>query len=53
MNERKVSYADQIAGDLTLEISNMEDGENLLAQITPYLLAKTNNQNKKGKLNFI
>ena len=32
-----------------VDISNTDDGENILAQITPHLLAKTNNQNKKGE----
>ena len=53
VHERKVSFGNQNAADLTLEISDLEDGEKLLAQITPYLLTKTNNQNKKGKFNSI
>jgi len=51
VHERKVSFGHQNASDLTLEISDLGDGEKLLAQITPYLLTKTNNQNKKGKFN--
>ena len=39
--------------ELMVDISNTDDGENILAQITPHLLAKTNNQNKKGELVLI
>ena len=32
----------------TIETTNMEDGERVLAQITPHVLKKTGNQGKKG-----
>ena len=55
VNERKVSFGNQTAADITIlkEISDFGDGKKLLAQITPYLLTKTNNLNKEGKLNLI
>ena len=55
LNERKVSFGNPPEGDITIlkEISDFGDGKKLLAQITPYLLTKTNNLNKEGKLNLI
>ena len=37
----------------TIETTNMEDGERVLAQITPHVLKKTGNQGKKGISNNI
>ena len=34
----------------TIETTNMEDGERVLAQLTPHVLKKTGNQGKKGIL---
>ena len=63
VNERKVSFGhppvnppvNPPEGDITIwkGLSDFGDGKNLLAQITPYLLTKTNNLNKEGKLNLI
>ena len=55
MNERIVSFGNPPDGDITIwkGLSDFGDGRNLLAQITPYLLTKTNNLNKEGKLNLI
>ena len=39
--------------DLTLDISKTNNGDNILAQITPHLLEKTNKQNKKGDPNYV